>query len=947
MLNKILSIIFLVFIANTILLAQKNPKLSEIIPVDSQVIHKTLPNGFSYYLKQNAKPEHTCLIQLLIKVGSLSEEDNEQGIAHFVEHLAFNGTKNFPKRKIVEELEAMGMKFGADINAHTAWDRTAYEIEVPTKTPETLYKGLEIAKDWAFNISFEKEEVEKEKGVVLSERRTRKSASEKFQKQTMDFSFNSSRHTKRYPIGDSLTIQNATPALLQNFYKTWYRPDLMRLVVVGDFKNIADIEQKIIALFSEAQNPSSEKPLLTYAIPPLDTFKTLIIKDKEAPYFWLSYSNRHFFKKDSSLREMRDNLITTIANSLINRYLYEENQKANPPFLGCSFSPYAVDETQTDMSIGVSLREKDILSGIKAMFIERKKLMQYQFPNEKLAQIKDYFLKSFKLQMQEYNNTRNTEWANALVTLAFENRNVLDTKSYMALQEKLVASISIEEVNEVIQKMFSPKKGATLIYYGMDKDGVETPSETQLFKIMQEVENESVVKIVNTQSSKKIITKVPTPVAFLSKKTEPLTEENATDAALWMTTYRYPNGAKVVVLPTKFKEDEILFSAYSEGGTSNVSLEEHFNAAYAARIIGSSGIADLTPTEFRELGFGKFSSVKPSISNSYKKIEGSFVSKDAEFFFQNLYAVHVFPRKDSNVFEKFIVSEKQNIINRPLLPTYAFYDTLYALKSGFDPMAKRITLAQIEQLRLDKMLDFYKEKFQSGGGFTYFFVGNTEIIPDFEQNINTYIGSLPARKSKEKKIISAYTTPKGQYRLEKADATDTKNTVEIYLTGKQKDSRKNRQQLGMLAEVLESKLLIELREEKSAVYGVNANGYIDDDYFYVTVNFNCEPGKEEELIKATYAIFDKIKTEGATPEELTKIVENRKKTHDESRKNNNSLLYTLQSTYQKGISLDFMKTADLANKHYYDMKPKDFAALAKHYLSRENEIVSILKVKEN
>ncbi len=232
-----MSLIFLCLCGlQSLILAQKSPKLSEILPLDSQIVHKTLPNGLSYYIYKNAKPENNCQIRLLVKAGSLQEENNEQGVAHFVEHMAFNGTKNFPKRKIIEELELMGNKFGADINASTYFDRTVYMLEVPSKTNEKIDKGLQIISDWAFNISFDAEEVEKEKGVVLAERRGRKSASEQYQKQMTALAMNNSRHTERYPIGDSLTIFNATPALLQNFYRTWYRPNLMSVIVVGDFE---------------------------------------------------------------------------------------------------------------------------------------------------------------------------------------------------------------------------------------------------------------------------------------------------------------------------------------------------------------------------------------------------------------------------------------------------------------------------------------------------------------------------------------------------------------------------------------------------------------------------------------------------------------------------------------------------------------------------------------
>jgi zinc protease len=390
-----------------------------------------------------------------------------------------------------------------------------------------------------------------------------------------------------------------------------------------------------------------------------------------------------------------------------------------------------------------------------------------------------------------------------------------------------------------------------------------------------------------------------------------------------------------------------LFSAYSEGGHGKASFENRFNASYSARIIGNSGLSDMTPTEFRNLSFGKFSSVSPSLSEDKERIEGSFVTKDAEFFFQNLYATFLFPRKDNAVFEKFISAQKQNIVNRKLQPNAAFYDTLYALKTNFHPRAKSITLADVDQLNLDKMFDFYKERFQNGGDFTYFFVGNTDLIPNFEDYLNTYIGSLSAQKNKDKSVSFDYKTPEGKYEIIKSDATDPQNKVEILLSGKQKYNRKNRQQIEMLATIVEGRLLIELREEKSAVYGVSCDGNVGSDNRYsITVNFGCEPGKEQELIAATYSIFEKIKAEGATTEEVQKIIENRKKTTEENRKSNNSLLSTIVYARQRNLNLDFFKTPDTANKHYYEMKPQDFSTLAKKYLNRKNEILSILKTKK-
>ena len=412
------------------------------------------------------------------------------------------------------------------------------------------------------------------------------------------------------------------------------------------------------------------------------------MKDKEKTSFVLDYHNRQTFKSDSSLREFREVQIFSLANSLINRYLYEENQKSKPPFLQCSFYPSFVDKTQMDMVFKVVLKEQDIVSGIKAMFVERKKLMQYQFPKEQLEQIRFNYLKSYDNALQEFSNTTNEVWVSAFLNSAFEKTPIYDSKKTVLFIKKILSEISIEEVNQQVQKILAPQKSGFMMYYGMYKEGVQTPTDSLLKNIMQQVDNETVGNIVDVKSDKKLLSKTPTPVAFSKKINKQLTQGNAENPSLFLTEYDYKNGAKVVVLPTKFKEDEVLFSAYSEGGHGKASFENRFNASYAARIIGNSGLSDMTPTEFRNLSFGKFSSVSPSVSENQERIGGSFITKDADFFFQNLYATFLFPRKDEAVFEKFIVSQKQNITNRKLQPNVAFYDTLSALKSNFNPRAK-------------------------------------------------------------------------------------------------------------------------------------------------------------------------------------------------------------------------------------------------------------------
>jgi zinc protease len=928
-------------------LGQKNVPLCNIITLDTSLIYKQLPNGLRYYIKKNTKPEKTCLLRLVVNIGSLQEEDNERGIAHFVEHLAFNGTKNFPKRRIIEELELLGNKFGPDINAHTSFSETVYEIEVPTRTEAALDKGLAILHDWAFEINYEAEEVSKEIGVILAERRSRLSTLEESQRKKFQLDMNNARHCSRFPIGDSTIIANANAQLLKDFYQKWYRPDAMSILIVGDFQNAKSVENKLIQYFSTQPKPINAAPILTYAVPKSNDFKTLVLKDKEKTNFSFSLSYRHLHPFDSipTVESYKDQVISSLAMGLINKYLSELPQKAEMPFLAASFRMSHIDNNLVDYSFNASLKENELQEGIKKVLKERLRLLQHQFNIEELEMLRMNYLKSYDLQIGEIPNIKHQQIIRNLFQILTNQQPLLDTKAFLQYAKKIVSEITLDEVNLKAKQIMQQQPSGYLFYWGVDKAMVQHPSDSSLLYLLQEVENEPITPIFTEKTNKTILEKLPTPEPYIKKKTFQLTEKEYEQPALFVTEYEYRNGARVVVLPTPFKEDEVKFSATSEGGISLASFENRFNAAVSSRIIGSSGLGSLSPIELNNVIFNKFVSLSPVISERHESLYGSLVQKDAAFFFQYLYAFFQMPRKDTLVFQRFLKAQKQNLLNANLLPSTTFYDSLSWFQKGYHPRAKPLEMSDLEHLNLDNIFQFYRERYQHGGDFIYFFVGSISAIPDFETFINTYIGSLSAAPKREKAIAYHYDTPKGKYRFEQFASSEPRNSVQINLTGKQKETRKAIHQLNMLQELLEQRLLLKLREDASAVYGVSVSSNIADGEFYINISFNCKPFQEQQLLDTIFQIIENIKTQGATSDELKKIVENRLKNNSEARKSNNSLLATLHYYYANDKDLSFMKNAASANEYFIKATPNDFKHWAKKYLKRNNEIIAILKAK--
>lgn len=927
---------------------QKGTPLSKVITHDTSLIYKELPNGLHYYIKKNAKPEKNCLLRLVVNVGSLQEEEHEQGIAHFVEHLAFNGTKNFPKRRIIEELELLGNKFGPDINAHTSFNQTVYEIEVPTRIESSIDKGLAILYDWAFQINFEEEEVAKEVGVILSERRSRLSTLEQSQRKIFELEMNNSRHCSRFPIGDSTIIATAKAKLLKDFYQKWYRPDAMSIIVVGDFVDAKIIENKLLQLFSSVPKKENPAPILSYKVPKSKEFKTLTLKDKEKTRFSFNLTYRHNSELDSlnTVENVKKYLTSSFAIELINKYLNELPQKSEMPFISCGFRVNPIDKNQTDCTFSINLKENELDEGIKRVLKERLRLLQHEFSNEEFEMIRLNYIKSFDIQISELANIKHQQFLREIFQ-SLENREpILDMKAQYEFSKKVINEITLAEVNANAKKMLTKQQSGYLYYWGVDKESIQHPSDSSLLSLIQQAENEPIEKIINEKTDKKLITQILKPQPYLKKKFFQLIEKENNQPELFVTEYEYANGAKVVVLPTKFKEDEVRFSASSKGGTSLTSTENRFNAYFSSRIIGGSGLGNLTPVELNNLSFNKFISLSPSISERSENIYGSFVQKDAEFFMQYLHATFVMPRKDSLVFNRFIKAQKQNIINANLLPSTSFYDSLSWFQSSYHPRTKPMTINDLDNLNLDKMLHFYKERFEYGGDFTFFFVGNINAVPNFENLLNTYIGTLKKPLKNEKPIVHKYETPKGKHYFEKAASTEPRNSVQISIHGKQKDTRKNNHQLYMLKELLEQRLTIKLREEASAVYGVSISAYISSENEYnLSISFNCEPNHEKQLIDFIYQTFEEIKTKGATQDELKKIVENRIKTTNEARKNNGYLLSTLSYNYNNNKDLSILKNTNIVNKYYLEANTSDFKKWAKKYFKRDNETIAVLKAK--
>ncbi|MBT3606360.1 MAG: insulinase family protein, partial [Candidatus Latescibacteria bacterium] len=562
------------------------PPASPKLPIDSAVRKGTLDNGLTYLIRENGRPENRAELRLVINAGSILEDEDQQGLAHFAEHMAFNGTEHFPKQELVDFLEGIGMRFGADLNAYTSFDETVYKLQVPTDSSEVMHKAFQILGDWAQRVSFDGEEIDKERGVVIDEWRTGRGARARMRDKQLPVLLKDSQYADRLPIGKKALLDTFQHASLKRFYKDWYRPDLMSVIAVGDF-DTDSIEVLIKETFGALAQVENARERESYTIPDHEETLFAIATDPEATSSSVSIYFMQDISPQGTQEDYRGTLIRSMFNRMLNQRLRELTKKPNPPFLGAGSSFGSMVRTKAAYTLGAGVKEGGIERGLDAVLTEALRVQRHGFTAPELERLKINMLRGIEQAYRERDKSRSGRFASEYIRHVLTGEVIPGIEYEHKLYNELVPSIQVDEINALVNKWIT-NTNRVIMVNAPEKEGVAVPNEADLLSVIEQVQQKEISPYEENVSTEPLVAQVPTPGTVLT--------ESRIDT-LNVTEWVLSNGIRVVMKPTDFKNDEILFTSFSPGGHSLVEDEDYVAASTATAVLSESGLGKFTQIE--------------------------------------------------------------------------------------------------------------------------------------------------------------------------------------------------------------------------------------------------------------------------------------------------------------------------------------------------------------
>ncbi len=875
------------------------------LPADKEIIQGTLENGLKYYIKKNSRPENRAELRLFVKAGSVLEDDNQAGLAHFVEHMAFNGTKNFKKNELVNYLEKLGIKFGPELNASTGFDQTIYKLTVPTDDADILAKGFFVLEEWAHNLSFDPEEIDKERGVVIEEWRLGQGAEMRMLDKQLPIIFKGSKYAERLPIGKKEIIESADYETIKKFYYDWYRPDLFAVAAVGDF-DVQTIEKYIKDHFSGLQSPEKKREKEDYDIPDHQETYFAIASDKEARYTTVQIFYTHDPRSTKDTKEYRKILIHELFYGILNDRLNELTSSPDPPFAFAYAGSQRLIKTADLSFLAALVKEGNIESGLESLLREAERVQQFGFTQGELERQKNNIIRMTEKNLAEKDKTESANIIGEIAENYLYNIPLISAEDKFNLAQQLIPSITLDEVNAVSSELLKGENRVLLVN-SPEREDLKIPGEEELAGVITRVGLEKITPYADVVTDRPLVENIPAP--------SPVVKSEFAEK-LGITKWLLKNGVKVLIKPTDYKNDEVIFSAFSPGGSSHVADEDFLSAQLAADMMNESGLGAYTTPELTKYLKGKIVNVNPFIDFYFEGLNGSTSTKDLETFFQLIYAYFTSPRIDSTGYLALKSKINSFLENRSNNPEAAFQDTLQVTLSNYHFRSRPMTVKMLEEINPVKSLAIYKDRFKDAGDFTFIFVGNIDTV-SFKPLVETYLGSLPSYASNEKPVDLKYRDVRGAITKEVKRGIEPKSMIAVTYVGDMDWSRKNVYIMQSLADILNIKLRESIREEKGGTYGVRCYNQIyriPQSHYSINFRFGCNPERVDELAGVFNSVLDSIKTYGPDETVMTKIKEVQKRQRELSLKQNgfwNAILNDyLQNNEEPEGMLDYYQWVD-------------------------------------
>ena len=871
------------------LLPEWTYELTEVLPEDPAVLTGELDNGLRYYVRKNGRPENRAFLRLVVRAGSVLEDDDQLGLAHFVEHMAFNGTEHFEKAELLDYLQSIGMRFGADVNAYTSFDETVYMLEVPTDDPDILDKGLLVLEDWAGAVTLDDEEVELERGVVIEEWRGGRGAGARLRDAEIPYRFHGSRYAERLPIGDPEMLREVPPQRLRDFYRDWYRPDLMAVVAVGDFDAEA-MEASIRGRFAALEGPDEPRERFEAEIPSHEETLVSIFTDPELTRSSISVAFKGEADEFVTVADYRERLVRGLYNGLLNNRLAERAEEADPPFIGATSSRGTLARSRSLYMLRSGAREGAEVRALEALLTESERARRHGFEESELERARVNTLRSMDRAWDERDKTHSAAYAGEYV------RNFLSDEPFPGiayereLARRYVPGITLAEVNRVADGWIRDED-RVILASGPQKEGLEPPVEEELLAVFDRVGELEVAAYEDDVGEGALVPVPPTPGRIV---------ERSAIEELGVTEWRLSNGVRVVLRPSDFKNDEVLVAAFSPGGASLASDEDWLEANLATSVVQLSGLGSFSLTQLNKALAGKVARVGPIIGPLFEGFSGRGSPKDLQTLFELIYLSGTSPRRDAEAYESFLTRQGALLRNQSAMPQYAFLKTFVEILSQNHPRRRMITEEMLGDLDQDRIFAVYEDRFRDFSDFTFFFAGSFELEA-IEPLVETWLGGLPSTGREEVWRDVGVRAPEGRIERTVYKGLEEQSQVALVFNGPFEQNQLNRYRLNSMATLLRDRLRERLREELGGTYGANVSGgaeRIPVSQFSVQVLFGCDPARVEEMLEAVQEEIERLRTEPATDEEVGQIREQQRRGRETAKETNGFWLGVLQTVYQ-------------------------------------------------
>ena len=922
---------FLSFVLSFFLIANA---FAQNIPLDPSVRTGTLSNGMKYYIKKNVKPEKKVEFRLAINAGSINEDEDQRGLAHFMEHMNFNGTKNFPENKLVDFLQSIGIKFGQHLNAYTSFDETVYMLPVPLDKPGNLDSGLKVMEDWAFNALLTDKEIEKERGVVLEELRLGLGADKRMLDQYLPKLAYNSRYADRLPIGKKEILQNFKPEALRRFHKDWYRPDLMALVVVGDI-NVDEMEQKIKANFSKYQNPANARKRVDYEVPNHKETLISIATDADA-----TSSSAQFYIKDDgpakpdvTVNDYQKSIVEQLAATIVNNRLQELTNSEKPPFIFGYVSHSNFLRTKDAFQAYAMTKEGEQKNALKVLLEEVERAKRFGFSQNELDRAKSETLSNLE---KSYNNRDKTESARLVMEYV---RNFLNQEPIPGIEweyelhKQYLPSVTLDQVNNIL-KNYIKDDSRVIVVTGPKKENAVLPTDAQLLATVDDVKNAQLKPYEDKAAIKTLVE------PFKSNGKIVKTEA---DAKLGTTTFTLSNGAKVTYKKTDFKEDEIVFSAISLGGSSLISNEDIEKTQWAFPALSESGFNKYSKNDITKFLSGKQVSVMPYVGGISTGFNGNSTKKDFETLFQMIYGYFTNLNYDEASYNSYKAKQQGFLDNLLANPQTYFQSEVQKYLNQKNPRFFGILpdAKAWEKTSYKLAYDIYKKSVANAGNFHFYFVGNVDEN-QIKQLSEQYLASLPSTKKSETYKDLGYRPLFTATEKVIKKGKDPKSMVMIRFSGETKYNEQEDLAMRALGEVATIKIIEKLREDEGGIYGGGARGSLSKvpyGSYNFSINFPCGPENAEKLTKIALAELQKMIDNGPEQKDLDKFKEGEANDDVTNMKDNNYWLQNITSYQTQGG--DKYSVLNYLTK-VKALTVKDLQSVGKKYLTEKNRMVFTL-----